>query len=109
MTVSLEVVSEAACSQLFTEQYGKFILSNDTVTAFDPDWDPLKTLTRPSQQSLRSLGAESLLAAAFLGAAVVTALIKILQPINFRRGPATALQGVSQRLRDVAETRCRAR
>jgi hypothetical protein len=43
MTVPLEVVSEATCSQLFTEQYGKFILGNDTVTAFDPDWDPLKS------------------------------------------------------------------
>ena len=42
MTVSLEVVSEAVCRQMFTERYDEFTFGNDTVTAFDPDWDTSK-------------------------------------------------------------------
>jgi hypothetical protein len=42
MTHAREAPWEAACSQLFTERHGEFTFGNDTVTAFDPDWDPLK-------------------------------------------------------------------
>jgi hypothetical protein len=42
MTVPAERCPEGACSQVFTERYGEFIFGNDTVTALDPDWDPLK-------------------------------------------------------------------
>jgi hypothetical protein len=45
MTASLEAGPKAACWQVFTERYDEFIFGNDTVTAFDPDWDAHKALT----------------------------------------------------------------
>jgi hypothetical protein len=45
MTAPPEEVSEAACSQVFTERYDKFIFGNDTVTASGPDWDAHNALT----------------------------------------------------------------
>jgi hypothetical protein len=45
MTATLQAGPEATCSQVFTERYDKFIFGNDTVTAFDPDWDAHKALT----------------------------------------------------------------
>ena len=54
MTMPPEAPSEAACSQLFTERHGEFTFGNDTVTASDPDWDPLKRLTaKPAQPDRR--------------------------------------------------------
>jgi hypothetical protein len=50
MTLPREAPSEAACSQVFTERHGEFTFRNDTVTAFDPDWDPLKSLAAKSAQ-----------------------------------------------------------
>jgi hypothetical protein len=52
MTKSFGAVSDADCSQVFTEKHGEFTLSNDTVTAMDP----FVLFITQSQQTARRKG-----------------------------------------------------
>jgi hypothetical protein len=85
MTAPSEVVSEVACSQVFTKRYDEFILRNDTVTAFGPERDAYGALTAKPARPHRCKSAGRCIRAS-CGALI--APIKILRRIK----PAPAQQ-----------------